>query len=228
MRVKVPEAVQTEILTHSRRRCCLCTYLEGDKGRKRGQIAHIDRDPANSAFDNLAYLCLEHHDEYDSRTSQSKSLTEGEIKTYRNRLYEENDSPPTQQSEFSDNGYPAFLGIDELPRDEKVFIPDTPGVIMHELRLHPPLQRGQIEAERFKGRWVRWSGTVGALKEGDHCYQMTVQSQTGVFFVTFPFSSSVLLNSILEGDEVLVEGQLRRADECVELVNPNIIVSDLS
>ncbi|MGB6876298.1 MAG: hypothetical protein WBD87_09725 [Candidatus Acidiferrales bacterium] len=34
------------------------------------------------------YLCLEHHSEYDGKTSQSKNYTPDEIRQYRNRLYE--------------------------------------------------------------------------------------------------------------------------------------------
>jgi hypothetical protein len=54
---------------------------------KKGQIAHLDQNPANFKLDNLAWLCLEHHDEYDSTTSQSKGLTIREVKRYRNDLY---------------------------------------------------------------------------------------------------------------------------------------------
>lgn len=55
---------------------------------KKGQIAHLDRDRTNNAEDNLAFLCLDHHDEYDSKTSQSKGLTEQEVKVYREQLYQ--------------------------------------------------------------------------------------------------------------------------------------------
>ena len=33
------------------------------------------------------YLCLDHHDYYDSKTSQSKGLTANEVKAYRDDLY---------------------------------------------------------------------------------------------------------------------------------------------
>lgn len=87
-RKKVPNNIQDEVITLSGRRCCLCFGIEADFSRKRGQIAHLDRDSDNNVIDNLAYLCLDHHDEYDTRTSQSKGLTEGEVKQYRDRLYE--------------------------------------------------------------------------------------------------------------------------------------------
>ena len=83
----VPQGIQDKVLILSRRRCCVCFGLTRDKSLKRGQIAHLDGNPENSNIENLAFLCLDHHDEYDSETSQSKSLTINEIKHYRDELY---------------------------------------------------------------------------------------------------------------------------------------------
>ncbi|HVA14487.1 MAG TPA: hypothetical protein VNF99_14655 [Stellaceae bacterium] len=74
----------------SRRRCCLCVFLKDRDETCKGQIAHLNRDPSDSKFENLVYLCLEHHDEYDSRTSQSKGLMLDEVRSYRDRLYDRN------------------------------------------------------------------------------------------------------------------------------------------
>src|SRR6187431_3353993 len=86
-RPKVPDATQTEVLTRSRRRCCLCYFVNGNEDEVAGQIAHLDQNRDNNDFDNLAWLCLPHHDRYDSRTSVSKGLTESEVKHYSDRLY---------------------------------------------------------------------------------------------------------------------------------------------
>lgn len=75
-----------DVLLRSRRRCCLCFGLKDDQGEKKGQIAHLDRDPANNRQDNLAFLCFEHHGQYDSTTSQSKSLQIDEVKAHRKKL----------------------------------------------------------------------------------------------------------------------------------------------
>ncbi len=75
------------VLKKSKRRCCLCFGLNCDSMRKRGQIAHLDHDPTNDKLGNLAFLCLDHHDEYDSKTSQSKSIQTNEVKAYRDNLY---------------------------------------------------------------------------------------------------------------------------------------------
>jgi hypothetical protein len=53
---------------------------------KAGQLAHLDGNPANNAPDNIAFLCLQDHDRLDTRTSQSKGLTVGEVKRFREEL----------------------------------------------------------------------------------------------------------------------------------------------
>jgi hypothetical protein len=55
---------------------------------KRGQIAHINRDATNSREENLAYLCFDHHDAYDSRRSQSKGFISAELLAYKQELVE--------------------------------------------------------------------------------------------------------------------------------------------
>lgn len=87
-RKRIPIEVETAVLTKSARRCTLCFLLSGDLNEKHGQIAHIDQDPSNYALDNLAFMCLEHHSLYDSRTSQHKNYTIAEVKAGRVQLYE--------------------------------------------------------------------------------------------------------------------------------------------
>ena len=86
-RKKLSSKIENEIFTKSKRRCCICFALNDDLAVKRGQIAHTDHNAQNDDLDNLAFLCLEHHDQYDSQTSQSKNFTMHEIKEYRDRLY---------------------------------------------------------------------------------------------------------------------------------------------
>jgi hypothetical protein len=85
-RRKISEKVLTKILIDCRRRCCLCFGLNRDTQIKSGQIAHIDRDSSNNGAENLTFLCLEHHDDYDSKTSQRKGLTIDEVKSFRDDL----------------------------------------------------------------------------------------------------------------------------------------------
>jgi hypothetical protein len=55
---------------------------------KPGQLAHLDHNNQNDSEDNLAFLRLTHHDEYDSKTSQRKGFAEAEVKHFRTELYE--------------------------------------------------------------------------------------------------------------------------------------------
>jgi hypothetical protein len=87
-RRRLPSETQTTVLLRSRRRCCICFGLNRDTSIKSGQIAHLDGDSANASKDNLAFLCLDHHDRLDSRSSQSKNFTIEEVKRFRIELYE--------------------------------------------------------------------------------------------------------------------------------------------
>ncbi|MCJ7773740.1 MAG: hypothetical protein MUP22_11485 [Desulfobacterales bacterium] len=134
-RKSVPKSVETEVLTKSRRRCCLCYGLKRDDSEKAGQIAHLDGNASNNDIQNLAFLCLEHHDKYDGSTSQSKGYTIQEVKNYRRQLYdytnsiigkeEIEQSLKTEAQNLSRDRYPLYV---LLPLDLKValrrFLPD--------------------------------------------------------------------------------------------------------
>ena len=89
MRKAITTQVQTQVLIRCKRRCALCFGLNRDVSIKKGQIAHLDQDNSNNAVDNLVYLCLDHHNEYDSVTRQSKNLTLAEVRHYRNEIEEQ-------------------------------------------------------------------------------------------------------------------------------------------
>ena len=86
-RKRIPRHIEAEILLRSGRRCCLCYGLQGDFQTKQGQIAHIDHDASNSSASNLVFLCLFHHDAFDSTPRQSKRITQTEVLLYRDLLY---------------------------------------------------------------------------------------------------------------------------------------------
>jgi hypothetical protein len=85
-RQHTPRSTQIAVLTKCRRRCAFCFYFNSDVEVKKGQVAHIDRNPENDAEDNLAYLCQPHHDEYDTIPSQTKGFQEGELKQAKQEL----------------------------------------------------------------------------------------------------------------------------------------------
>jgi hypothetical protein len=100
-------------LLASGRRCCLCVFLDGLDEVRKGQIAHLNRDPSKSNFESLVWLCLDHHDEYDSRTSQSKGLTVAEVTAYRDRLYARN--PEVTQRAMRDSKVEDGPELEPLP-----------------------------------------------------------------------------------------------------------------
>jgi len=87
-RKKTPVDTEKNVLVKSRHRCCLCFHLDGCLREKDGQIAHLDKDPSNGKEENLAFLCLRHHNEYDSVPSQSIGLKQKVVKHARQRLYD--------------------------------------------------------------------------------------------------------------------------------------------
>src|SRR5262245_43323464 len=85
-RKRLPPAIELEVLTKCKRRCCLCFHLDSTTDVVAGQNAHIDHSRNNNVESNLAYLCLRHHDEYDRKASQAKGLTQGELRRAKKAL----------------------------------------------------------------------------------------------------------------------------------------------
>ena len=85
-RKRIDPTDEASLLMACRRRCCLCAHYKSDFSRKKGQIAHIDSDRTNAAIANLAFLCFECHDEFDSRSSQSKNFTQKELRLCKQQL----------------------------------------------------------------------------------------------------------------------------------------------
>lgn len=120
----IPKNIETRIVVQCHRRCCLCYYLNQRDEVRRGQIAHLNRDATDYTMDNLVYLCLEHHDEYDSRTSQSKGLTSAEIRHYRDLLY----------SLYNTNSVPDLdsSSTEELQSDEHEVLKTLPALSAYD------------------------------------------------------------------------------------------------
>lgn len=86
-RKRIPDPVQNELFAASMRICALCFGLKNDATEKRGQIAHLNKDNTQTRLDDLVWLCMEHHDLYDSTTRQTKNYTVSEVRSYRSKLY---------------------------------------------------------------------------------------------------------------------------------------------
>jgi hypothetical protein len=130
-RKRIPKKTQENVLLNSKRRCCWCFRYNNDKRTKRGQIAHVDGDNTNTDESNLAYLCLDCHDEYDTKRSQSKGLLEQELIAARDVLHawEPSDVPEVQR-EAQVISYNQSGGI--TARDVTINTAPEPGLEMVE------------------------------------------------------------------------------------------------
>ena len=86
-RQAIPKEIETLVITNSKRRCALCVGLNANWEEKKGQIAHLNGNKNDNRYKNLVWLCFEHHDEFDSQTSQSKNYTRNEVEIYRDQIY---------------------------------------------------------------------------------------------------------------------------------------------
>ncbi len=131
-RKSVNKDIEADVLVESRRRCCICYGLNRDLSVKAGQIAHLDKDNTNNSYDNLAFLCFEHHDQYDSVTSQSKNFTIKEVKRYRDELKENflTIEKPTAISTSLDKTSPSDFKKEEI-RKVLIEILSENGTITH-------------------------------------------------------------------------------------------------
>jgi hypothetical protein len=106
---------QAKIFLASRRRCCLCVFLNHRDEVRQGQIAHLNRDASDSRLENLVFLCFEHHDDYDTRRSQSKGFLAEEVREYRDKLYQKyNDTKPTTDQTVELNPLPEISEYQDL------------------------------------------------------------------------------------------------------------------
>jgi hypothetical protein len=78
MRVPIPIAVSAQVLFAHDRTCCVC-----NQPGLAIQIHHIDDDPSNNDADNLAVLCLQHHEETQVRGGFGKKLKVDDVRVYR-------------------------------------------------------------------------------------------------------------------------------------------------
>src|SRR5690349_7626615 len=81
-RKRIPAAIDADVQFKADRKCCVCK-AEGD------HIHHLDRNPANNAFDNLVFLCFKHHNEASIIGSLRKGLSKEALIRFREQHYKE-------------------------------------------------------------------------------------------------------------------------------------------
>jgi hypothetical protein len=86
-RKKTPAEDETRVLEKSARHCALCFYLIGDLTEKHGQLAHYRPRFFRQFGEQPCFSLHRHHSLYDSKTSQHKNYTEGDLRRAKTRLY---------------------------------------------------------------------------------------------------------------------------------------------
>lgn len=78
-RINIPPRIAARILFLADHTCCRCWVPD-----KPVQIHHIDEDPSNNTIENLAVLCLEHHNETQISGGFGRKLDADSVMLYRN------------------------------------------------------------------------------------------------------------------------------------------------
>jgi hypothetical protein len=177
MRKSIPLHIQTDLLLHSRRRCAICFGIKHDTTEKHGQIAHLDQDNENADFENLVWLCLDHHDQYDSQTSQSKNFTHAEVKKYREQLYEfirkqnENTEHHTGKSNNQEKAFLVGKQLKELRDEIGVSTSEFIELVgFHSEKLYRQMENDEIECNESVINEIAYATGVlsGWIKHRDH------------------------------------------------------------
>jgi hypothetical protein len=144
-------------------------YLDRRDEVRKGQIAHLNHDAADNRVDNLVYLCLEHHDDFDSKTSQSKGFTASEIRHHRDRMYERNSQQVVPSRPASQHG--DMPTVDDMvidPRDAIEILPDT-DMYAAVRREHPDFAKRFSRPWRFCLTQTANEPELFAYLAGNHC-----------------------------------------------------------
>lgn len=77
-RLKIPKAVEHEVLFRSAHTCCICHDRNKDV-----QIHHVDGNPNNNRIENLAVLCLDCHSRVSGPRGLGKAYSPEEARKYK-------------------------------------------------------------------------------------------------------------------------------------------------
>src|SRR5688572_14517052 len=78
LRRNIPQQVSDELMYRNRHTCCIC-----QTSRKHVQIHHIDSDPSNNDFFNLAVLSLDCHSLVTGDEGMGRKYSPGEVAKYK-------------------------------------------------------------------------------------------------------------------------------------------------
>ena len=160
-RVKVPRAVEAQVLFANDHTCCMCHDSSRDV-----LLHHINGDPSDNRPENLAVVCSECNTRIHRRSPVSKSYSAGEVRQYK-RLWE--DSVARKRE---------FLGVPKIretiteidlssgvERRTEREVPYLDGLALKALDVVPRVQlsEGEDRALEEARRIVRASGSAERL-----------------------------------------------------------------
>jgi len=81
-RIQIPDNIESSVMFDSNMKCCVCTNRKGD------HIHHLDSHTSNFEYNNLALLCVRHHELAGITNNITKKLSKATIIKYRSHHYQ--------------------------------------------------------------------------------------------------------------------------------------------
>ena len=101
----------------------------------------------------------------------------------------------------------------------------TPAEVIARIKAIPPLSRPSVSQELFEGKWVRWDGTVYAVRDRNWGVHVAVRAaDESSAFLSFDKSRRTELLDLREGDRLVFEAEVKEVDDqFVDVINPTIL-----
>lgn len=155
-RVPIPDEVATDILFFSDRTCCVCN-VPG----KPIQLHHIDENPANNLYSNIAVLCLDCHNDTMIKGGFGRKLDAHQITKFRNDWLER----VKKRKEAADNIASVKAVVGETHSGKTVFYKSTNDLDLLVKYLNKIILIRRIQWELAKTTWNE-NTTADLLKQG--------------------------------------------------------------
>ncbi|MGQ3014186.1 MAG: HNH endonuclease [Flavobacteriales bacterium] len=114
-RKRIPEKLAAQVVYKANRKCCVCK----SPGK---QIHHLNGDTTDNVMNNLAYLCLDCHDEAEKKGGLSRKLSPETIILYRDQLYKQIEQERKQAIGYFSTNVPQLSSEDLLVATKNALI----------------------------------------------------------------------------------------------------------
>jgi len=165
----VPPGQAEELMAANRHTCCVCRAP-----RKHVVIHHIDEDPSNNDWDNLAVVCHDCHSRVTGDEGLGRRFTAGEVTTYK----KEWEATCAGEQRDADDDEP-----DETEYEVTTVAPDTHKSYEYDLE-EGDLFTARVESDvpvdalfcRISSyrRWVREEAELSFLDGGEGVYEREI------------------------------------------------------